>query len=85
MVQPAKSRFSGARQTRGSRVHLIAPDLASDKSPRLHDVAQPAAQFSVGGDLKKEMIVDEPRFATLALKPTKVLSVYFSTPIVLYV
>jgi hypothetical protein len=65
-----------------------ADDLASDKSPRLHDVAQPAAQFFLRGDFKKEMIVDEPHFAhllTLASKPRKVLSVYFSTRIVLYV
>jgi hypothetical protein len=42
-----------------------ADDLASDKSPRLHDVAPPAAQFFVRGDFKKEMIVDEPHFARL--------------------
>jgi hypothetical protein len=43
-----------------------AADLASDKSPRLHDVGEPAVEFFVRGDFKKKMIVDEPYLARLS-------------------
>ena len=44
--------------------HLLL-DLASDKSPRLHYVGEPAVEFFVRHDLEKKMIMDEPYLARL--------------------